>query len=257
MFVRGKILAFCGLFGACAVDEPLGPPPPNVSGPVTTTGLSTGATEGGDSGTDGGEKDLDFSSACDPLADPLTECGPGLACDVETLACVPATGTATVDDACTDDSECSPGLVCADDRCQSLCDPSVEGEDACDDNRLCTYADDPLPGLCAEPCELVTQACTIAGDACNRALGPGPAPVAVCTTNPGAGVEGDACALDGDCFPGYLCTPAQLHTLPCAGDADFCCAPICDLLILPCFGLEPICYPIGIEAQDGAGYCGA
>ncbi|WP_106394691.1 hypothetical protein [Enhygromyxa salina] len=226
-----------------------------MSGPITTS-LSTGITDTGDSETETGEDGRDLTSDCDPLADLLTECGPNQACDVETLECVPATGSASVDEACADTSECAPGLVCADQRCQTLCDPSVEGDDECADGRICTYADEPLPGLCAEPCELVTQACSIAGDACNRGLGPGPEPVAVCTVNPGAGVEGDACQLDGDCFPGYLCTPAQLHTSPCAGDADFCCTPICDLLILPCFGLEPNCYPIGIEGQDSAGYCG-
>ncbi|WP_146157773.1 hypothetical protein [Enhygromyxa salina] len=244
---------------ACPVaEEPLGPPPGGGSGPVTLTsgmpnsGTATGDSESGDLGTDG-ELDL---PGCDLLADPLDACGPDMACDPDTLTCVPANGVGLVDDECNDDTECVPGLVCFDARCRELCAPDLPGEETCEDGRVCTRTDSPLPGMCLEPCELLTQDCSVVFDACNLAVGSGGAPVSVCTSNPGAGVAGDACEDDGECLPSYLCTPAAVHSVPCANEAASCCTPACDTLELPCFGLEPICHLLGLEDQPNAGYCG-
>jgi hypothetical protein len=179
-----------------------------------------------------------------------------MACDPETLTCVPANGFALVDDPCPNGTECMPGLVCFDDRCRELCGLDLIDEDECDGGRVCTLADAPLPGMCLEPCSLILQACSSIADACNLGFGAGAAIVAVCTSNFGAGVDGDACEIDGECLPGYLCTPASVHTLACANDAAACCAPICDVLEMPCFGVEPVCHVLGIQDQPGAGFCG-
>ncbi|KIG15774.1 hypothetical protein DB30_05344 [Enhygromyxa salina] len=228
----------------------------SASGPDTAdtdTDTDTGDSgESGDLGTDG-ELDL---PGCDPLADPIEACGPAMACDPQTLACVPANGAGLVNDGCMNDGECTPGLVCFDMRCRELCGPDIPGEEMCNDDRVCTRASDPLPGLCLEPCTLLEQACSVAFDACNVAISSGGSLVSVCTANPGAGVDGDMCEADGECLPGYLCTAAAQHSLPCSGDAAFCCTPTCDVFEQSCFGLEPICHVLGLADQPGAGFCG-
>jgi hypothetical protein len=179
-----------------------------------------------------------------------------MACDLETLACVPANGTGIVDEPCIDTGECTPGLVCADGRCRELCDPDISGKDECEADRVCTQAAAPLPGLCLEPCLLLTQICSVSGDACNLAVGTAGASVAVCTANPGEGTNGEPCERDGNCLPGYLCTPSDQHIAPCQNDAASCCAQACDLLELFCIGPEMVCYLLGIEDQPNAGVCG-
>lgn len=260
-----RILALSTCLAACVVDDPLDPRPSSGSAGTGTTissagatgvsTVSTGLTGDSDTGDLSSDDGLDLSG-CDLLADPLDTCGHDLACDPETLACVPTSGVGIVDEPCTATSECTPALVCFDGRCRELCGPDIPGEDECDGDRVCTLADAPLPGLCLEPCLLLAQVCSVVGDACNLAVGSGDALVSACSSNPGAGVDGDQCEIDGDCLSGYLCTPANLHTLPCAGGALSCCTPSCDVFELPCFGLEPICNLLGIEDQPGAGFCG-
>lgn len=174
-------------------------------------------------------------------------------CDVETLMCVPAPGTGVVDDECVDDDQCAAPLVCVDGRCRELCAMTQQ----CANSRICTVADAPLPGLCLAPCNLLVPNCSTPSDACKRGVDADGELVAVCTYNPGAGVEGSACERDGDCEIGFVCTPANQHTLPCAEDAAACCAALCDVNQLPCFGLEPFCILLGIADQPDAGYCGA
>lgn len=250
----GRALAFAVVLGAgpgCVAEEPLGPPPPNMTGPVT--GGSTSLEGGSESETGSGAG----PDACDPLADPLLECGPGQRCDLLTRTCVDASGIGVLDELCETTDDCNPGLVCREDRCRELCDPTLEAHAECSGEQVCTYADAPLPGLCRAPCSLLLDDCEVGTDACKRGLGPDAELLAVCIANPGAGVEGDPCTFDGECNPGFLCTPSELHTLPCFDEAPACCAPICDTLQLLCLGLEPVCYPLGIPGQASVGFCGA
>jgi hypothetical protein len=250
------------LFAGCPIDEGLGPPPPNFSGPVTSGSPNDGSESASETDESGPlESETDESETadmgeCDPLQDPLRECGPAMRCDPSTLTCIPANGAGLLHEICIDDDDCSPELVCHGERCRSLCSPSIPGEQDCDNNQLCTVADAPLPGLCLDPCSLLLPECSVAGDACKRALGPGDEPTSACVPNPGAGVDGDACSSDGDCSPGYLCTLASTHTEPCFEGAMACCTPLCDTSDLPCFGIEPICHELGIPDQPSAGYCG-
>lgn len=248
----------CLLLGtlACTIERP---EILHGSASGASASLSSGASLSGDTSTDeSGTEDagpgLD-TAGCDPLLDPLDECGPELTCDLDTLVCVPREGAGLVGEVCVSDDACSPGLICFDGRCRSLCDPEVES--TCDDGQICVHADDPIPGICRESCILLDQDCPEPGDACNTALGPGLEPVAVCSQNPGTGVDGDACQVDADCATNFLCTDAQAHTFPCTNNATACCTPICDPLLLPCFGLEPICVPLGIPGQPDTGYCGS
>ena len=245
MFTLGN----AGWLFACVVDEPLGPPGKNMTGPVTTGSGSSASEDDSESGT---PSDM---PSCDPLADPESECGPDMTCDLTSRICVPALGTGLEDEPCTDSSECSPGLVCADDRCRRPCD--AELDDGCETEQICTVADPPIPGLCMTACELAAPVCELPGDACKRVIGAGGQVWAACIGNPGFGMTGDPCSTDSECASGHLCTAATLHTLPCVDEASSCCAPVCDTLELPCFGVEPVCYTLGIPGQESAGFCGA
>lgn len=220
------------------------------SSSTTTDGAD--ATSTGDSGDSSGPGGLDVPG-CDPLLDPAQECGPDLTCDLDTLSCVPRQGVGVVDDPCVDDGECSPGLICIDERCRSLCD--VEGAASCGVGEVCVDAFDPIPGLCLDDCDIIMQTCSHPDDGCNRATGPGPSLVAACTANPGMGTSDEACNVDGDCFPGHLCTDEAQHANSCIGGAPACCAPICDSFNPFCVGFE-VCTDLGITDQPGAGYCG-
>jgi hypothetical protein len=164
-----------------------------------------------------------------------------------------------VDDLCGGDDECASELACVDGRCRELCDPDPDlpGDDECDAGRVCTQADDPLPGVCLEPCVMLTPACSVDGDACNVESGTGGAPLAVCTSNPGVGISGDECVIDGDCLPSYLCTPELTHAAPCVNNSASCCTPSCDQNQKFCAGPDMVCYLLGIEDQPDAGYCGS
>ena len=240
---------------ACTSETPLGPPGKNMTGPVTTSSGGSGGTgedesgEGTETGTPG-----DMLGNCDPLADPLAECGPAMACDLTSGECVPAPGTGEEDDLCASQEECLPGLLCLGDRCRSLCDASVG--DGCEEDQHCITVDPPIPGICAAPCSLIFADCEQPGDACKRVVAGGATAVA-CVPNLGAGLTGDPCLLDTDCAIGYLCTDSSDHTLPCVDGAASCCTTVCDPVELPCFGLEPVCYALGIPGQEQAGFCGA
>jgi hypothetical protein len=219
-----------------------------MTGPVTTASSNDESEGESETGTPG---DM---SGCDPLADPETECGPAMACDLTSRICVPALGTGLEDELCATNDGCSPGLICANDRCRRLCDAAI-GE-GCGDEQICSAAAEPIPGLCLASCDLVLDTCELPGDACKRVLGPGGQVFAACLANPGVGLVGDACIADPECAAGHLCTESNLHTLPCTNDAPACCAPVCDTLELPCFGLEPVCHVLGIPGQETAGFCG-
>jgi hypothetical protein len=146
-------------------------------------------------------------------------------------------------------------LICASGRCRRPCDAEL-GE-GCEPEQICSVAAVPIPGLCLPACELSLDACVFPSDACKRAIVAAGQVWAACVDNPGSGVTGDQCSVDTDCAPDFLCTAAARHSLPCANDASSCCAPICDTLALPCLGLEPICYELGIPGQETAGFCGA
>lgn len=52
-----------------------------------------------------------------------------------------------------------------------------------------------------------------------------------------------------------MCTPANQHSFPCEGGAASCCTAVCDINLLPCSFMEPVCLPLGIEGQENSGYC--
>ena len=248
----------CLLLGALACNPGKRPPITNGSG------LDSGQSQSGNPANDDYPSMTDESedtgvldtAGCDPLLDPLEECGADMACDLDTLTCVSREGAGVVDDVCDDDGTCSPGLICFDGRCHSLCDPEA-ADSTCADAEVCVQALDPIPGVCRETCVLLDQDCTQPGDACNTGLGAGLEPVAVCTSNPGTGADGDACQVDGDCASNYLCTSTAVHSVPCLNNASACCTPICDVQLLTCLGLEPNCIPLSIPDQPDTGYCGA
>jgi hypothetical protein len=233
---------------ACVAEPSFGPPGQNMTGAVTTVSTSNHQDTSGETGSP------NDSPGCDPLADPVAECGPDMACDLTSNTCATATGDAAEDDLCTSTSDCVAGLVCVGGRCRAMCDATT-GE-GCAADRLCVVAADPIPGLCLVPCELAFGVCNLPGDACKRVIVLDGEVDSACVSNPGFGANGDACLSDPDCAPGYLCTEAGLHTLPCANEAASCCAPVCDTLELPCFGTEPACYLLGIPGQDNTGFCG-
>lgn len=245
------VLGAFALLLACVVDEPLGPPGKNMSGPVTAGSTANPGEDESESETETPGDML----GCDPLADPESECGAAMRCDLTSLTCVAALGTGLEDDPCTTHDECSPSLICASGRCRRLCDATA-GE-GCETEQICSDAAEPIPGLCLAECELAFDACPLPGEACKRVVGAGGQVWAACVDNPGLALIGDPCVVDQECAPGYLCTAAAEHTLPCVDDAASCCAPICDTFELPCVGAEPICIVLDIPGQEGAGYCGS
>ncbi|NVB36791.1 hypothetical protein G6O69_03030 [Pseudenhygromyxa sp. WMMC2535] len=256
------LIAAALLLTACPEDAPLVPAPGDNIGelPGPTSGPVTGSASGSGADTDTGDEP-DLPTNCDPLADPSEECGEGQECDPATLACTQATGQGDLDEACEDEDDCLAGLACAQGVCSALCDAELVSPEpgslgACAEDLLCIATDAPLPGLCRAPCSLVDQLCTDVDFSCNRGTVEG-AVQAVCTPNPGTGLSADACEVDEDCEQGLLCTPVEEHSVTCNNDAAQCCTEICDALLLPCYGLEPICYALGISGQEDAGYCGA
>jgi hypothetical protein len=239
---------------ACVVDEPLGPPGKNMTGPVTTVTTASADNESEDEG-ESETGTLGDTLGCDPLADPESECGPAMACDLTSGVCVPALGTGLEDDPCTTQDECSPGLVCVSGRCRTLCDAELGS--GCEAEQVCGAAADPIPGLCLAGCQLTLGECAFEGEACKRVAGAGGQNYAACVPNPGEGLTGDECTTDVDCALGHLCTPSTEHTLACANAAASCCTPVCDAFELPCLGTEPICYALEIPGQETAGYCGS
>lgn len=241
------VLIWCSL-GACSEAPRLDPLPAGETEPIGEIG--GGVDEDPESES---EADADMPG-CDPFGDPLTECGSASTCDPATRTCIPAPGSVLLGEPCTTRGaagECAPGLVCAEGRCRAVCDPASEG--ACPSEAICALADRAW-GVCLASCFLVAQTCSVPGEACNRVIGPSGVDVA-CTLNPGLGSEGAGCTIDQDCLPGLLCTDASQHSLGCVDAAGSCCTFACDLLELPCVGLEPVCQPLGIPGQEDAGFC--
>lgn len=234
-------------------------------------GASSPVSSGSPLDDEAGGTDSDMAAGCDPFADPTDECGAGNTCDPETGACRAAIGTTALGEICSNEGladECAPGLICREGRCRQPCDPSAELSDpdatgicpasdaciVCPAKGVCT-SDDLDWGICLARCSLLEQDCALSGEACNRAQGVDDE-FAACTRNLGLGTASQACASDGDCLAGYLCTPESQHEEPCADLAESCCAPICDIDLAPCVGLD-LCYVLGILGQETAGYCGS
>lgn len=240
--------------GCGPVQEDLGDPPPNMS---TSAGgqASTASGAGSESETSAGTSGAaDMMSGCDPLADPVEECGEQMRCELESLTCVEANGIVGIDGPCASTEDCVPGLACTLGYCADLCE--VEAEEPCAVERVCVDAGGASPGLCLESCLLSTQACSAPGQACNRANAAGGELVAVCTGNVGTALESEACTFDDDCAGGFLCTPAAAHGVECQDAEPACCAAICELGVIGCFGAEMGCVELGILGQEQAGYCG-
>jgi hypothetical protein len=204
----------------------------------------------------------DMPPGCDPFDDPNDQCGPAMDCDPSSLQCVDATGSLELGEACDVEGvgdECAAGLICAERRCRAICNPAglLDDPDApgsCPTKEQCVLVESDW-GVCLSRCLLVSQDCATAGEGCNRAQGP-MGPVAACTYNPGSAGETEPCASDSDCQTGLLCTPGDLHSVPCNNMAASCCTFVCDSLELPCVGTEPGCYSLSIAGQESAGYCG-
>ncbi|MCA9684445.1 MAG: hypothetical protein KC457_19785 [Myxococcales bacterium] len=244
------------LLTACPADDPLGPAPGNMTGSVSSTGQWTTSTDEADESSDIG----DLPSGCSPFEDPQLACGTALECDPETLTCVSAPGDVDLDEPCSEETDCVAGLACYQGTCTALCDSDLVGADpedlgACPEGQVCALASAPLPGVCRSSCLLIDQDCDSAGFACNR-VDTSEGLRAGCTPNDGFGLVGAACSIDEDCGAGRLCTAASQHTLPCDQDASACCAEVCDPLLLPCFGVEPVCYSLLIPDQPDSGFCG-
>ncbi len=244
-------------------EAPSLPPPPALSGPVTTgtTPDSDDVVDDVDDADTTDGLDTDLGASCSPYSDPETECGPDLECDLIDEICVPAQGTAAIDADCeltSDGDSCAPGLTCTDGRCLAPCDP-LAGDGALgsctDESRICVLDLGRALGVCRETCSLIDQLCLRDSDGCYRGT-TNNSMAAVCSTNTADGFIGDGCSADGDCSPRLLCTAARLHVLPCAGQADSCCTNVCDAEQLPCLGSEPVCYQLAIPGDESVGFCG-
>ncbi|MFV8749214.1 hypothetical protein ACNOYE_01555 [Nannocystaceae bacterium ST9] len=250
-----------GLLG-CVESPSLGPPPENHTSPI----LTVGGDEQGDQSGDGNDTNADSSDflGCDPFTDdPSDECGVGMACDPSSLICEEALGDLPVDEVCDVEGVgdlCLPGLTCIEGRCREICNPAgnladPDAEGSCPSADVCVLVESNW-GVCLSTCTLTLQDCEAEGEACNRAQG-AEGQVAACTSNPGSGGDAEPCARDSDCLAGLICTDQALHSTECASMAASCCTYVCDAGELPCVGIEPTCYAIGLPDQEGAGYCGA
>lgn len=246
---------------ACVESPSLGPPPDGHTSPILTVG---GGDEIDDQSDDPSTSvDTSDMPGCDPFTDPSDECGAAMDCDPSQLVCVPANGTLALGETCDVEGvgdPCSPGLLCNEGRCREPCDPFGDLDDpeapgSCPATETCALVESHW-GVCLARCSLILQDCASPGEACNRAQGPAEV-VAACTRNPGSGGETEACASDGDCLVGLLCTPQSVHSIACANMAASCCTFVCDAEELPCVGAEPGCYALGIADQSSAGYCGS
>lgn len=256
-----RSLPFLLVFGpiACMGSPSLGPAPDNYTSPILTVG---GGDEIDDQSDDESTADTSDLPGCDPFADPADECGPAMDCDPSQLECVAANGSLALGEACDVEGvgdECAPGLICADRRCRTICDPNGELDDpdapgSCPTSDLCVLVE-PDWGVCLTSCSLVSQDCGFPGEGCNRATG-ATGLVAACTNNPGSAGDTEPCASDRDCQIGLLCTPELEHSIPCTDSAASCCTFVCDDFELACAATEPSCYVLGIPGQANAGYCG-
>lgn len=225
-----RLLVLGALLAGCLEGEGLGEPPPSFTGAVTS-GLPTAESDS------------------DSQTESASETGDGDGDGDED-------GDGTLGEACEADDDCSSQYVCIDERCREPCSQTTPCEDG-DSEQLCTVTDDPNISVCLDPCTIFQNDCDAEGEACKRAPSVDGDTVAVCLPNPGNGGYGAACTSDGECAPGFLCSPALTHVEPCLDGAAFCCTSVCDVFEPNCAETEPICVQANIVGQENVGYCGA
>ena len=182
------------------------------------------------------------------------DCGRGGTCEEGTCLeaarrCDPV--ARRCDPACADDLDCGRVRTCdtATERCQSPCDPELEG--ACGPAGSC---DPALPGgpLCKLDCRAVSEACApetycsqSSGDCLERcppfgagSCGPGE----VCepldgSCVPHCGAPDEVCATTNDCAPGQICFQGQCETAcrdsSTCGPAERCIGSACTTCTYP------------------------
>ncbi|GEM_PF-5599604 len=233
-----------------------GTPPQGGSASTTYPTSATGSDPSGTSTeTTGGIE-------CSP--DDLASCEPGFECSWGDRACHPSAGTLPVGSGCTvtDMSlwldDCSPELVCmfgdAAGRCMQTC--TLDGSECAIGSTCVLFSGSGPQGLCFEPCSLLVQDCqrpTI--DGCYPLVSDSNATVTGCMPTTKQGVAEQACVMQTECSPGFVCTDASVHSLGCPGTAVSCCSSLCDATIGTCAGVDAVCESFGIDRETQAGHC--
>lgn len=273
-----KLLASATLAAALASStaceaESLGMPPPGDETPVAVIVGGPGADTFGPTDPTATTGTADPTGAagedCDPLADPLEQCGPGFECNPIDFRCHEDTGTGAIDDPCTivdrdlliDD--CSPELACGfvsagTPRCVLPCQTIA---DDCPVGTLCMAQNNQFgfEGYCLPECDPSGEiACPSAGDVCEPRTAPSGLTTGACvparSQGEGGGLLDEPCTVDEDCGLGFACTEAIFHTSLCQG-FDRCCSATCDVNDPQCLGVDFVCSAFNDPASPGLGIC--
>jgi hypothetical protein len=149
--------------------------------------------------------------------------------------CVTA-GTAAGLGSCVDETDCRPGLLCADNVCDPPCSgscPTANFDCLAQDRALPDGGDEALGYSVCEPhCNPVAPQ---TGDGTHAACGQGqrcdPSSsgngVTVCNYPAGSGVQGTACSSRHDCAPGYDCHSPEGQSSRCERYCDYGAAATC------------------------------
>ena len=189
--------------------------------------------------------DMAVPPACDPI---VQDCPEGQECTPydssggnswDATKCVDITGDAQVGEPCTANplteggDDCDGGLICwyLDEELHGTCIAHCTGSEenpACPDScETCVINGDGTLNLCLPGCDPLLVDCPVEGDLCVQ--DPGFDGHFACTfPAPELAPVGAPCEYVNACEAGSLCLDAAFFPHPDCGDADYCCAPICD-----------------------------
>ena len=202
---------------------------------------------------------VDAFAVCDPVAQdcPGTErCTLNHNVPTNTLFCETAAGTVADLGSCTPNQssdDCVKGDVCLTVSstlrvCRHFCNSDTD----CSGN-VCAIIIGQTAGplhACAQSCSVLSQNCTITGEACYLGLNATNQATQQCN-NAGTHAEGDVCAIANDCVAGQLC-------LNVTGQTGFHCHRACTAATNGC-AANSGCANNGLCCalvnQNGLGYC--
>ena len=180
--------------------------------------LDAGLEAGTDASLDSGLPPFDAGLTCDPVANTGCAGRCGLVSGAPT--CVPGGGVGALEDACTSESTCGPGLSCQGGRCVRVCFLAQAG--FCAHDLTCSgdsvHGQVPLAsgsglGLCSEACDPVAdQGCPVMVSSCAIGTDRTGHDFTWCRDVGASAIDG-SCSNAYDCAAGLTCYMGTCHKM--------------------------------------------